>query len=137
MGGRCFEPAPDFFKKGAKMKICITSRGEALDSMVDERFGRAEKFIIYETETGRFEALDNTQNLQAMQGAGVQSAQKVIASGAKILITGHCGPKAYATLKAGGVKVYTSAKGTVKTAIEDYLKGALKEITAPDVESHW
>jgi len=119
------------------MKICITARGETLDSMLDERFGRAEKFIIYETETGEFEAVDNAQNLQAMQGAGVQSAQKVIASGVKILITGHCGPKAYITLKAGGVKVYTGAKDTVKKAIDDYLKGELKEIIAPDVESHW
>jgi len=119
------------------MKIGVTAKGESLDSMLDEQFGRAEKFIIYETETGESEAVDNAQNLQAMQGAGIQSAQKIIELGARVLITGHCGPKAYATLKAGGVKIFTGDRTTVKKAIDDYLKGGLKEIVAPDVESHW
>jgi len=119
------------------MKIAITARGKDLTSPVDERFGRAEFFIIYDTETGEFQAIDNTPNLQAMQGAGVQSAQKIIELGADVLLTGHCGPKAFQVLNAGGVKVCIGATGTVKEAIDAYLRGELKPSQAPDVQSHW
>ena len=119
------------------MKIAITAKGKDLSSPVDERFGRAEFFIIYDTETGEFQVIDNTPNLQAMQGAGVQSAQKIIELGAEVVLTGHCGPKAFQVLTAGGVKVCAEARGTVQEAIDAYLKGELKPSSAPDVNSHW
>ena len=50
------------------MKICITSEGNNLDSQVDSRFGRCQYFIIVETDTLEFDAIQNP-NIEAM---GVQ-----------------------------------------------------------------
>lgn len=41
------------------MKICITSEGKTLDSKVDPRFGRCQYFIIVDSETLVFEAVEN------------------------------------------------------------------------------
>ncbi len=119
------------------MKICITSQGDKLDSQVDPRFGRAAKFIMYETETKEFTVVDNKQNLQAAQGAGIQAGQNVASSGAKAVITGHCGPKAFQTLFAAGMEVYTGAEGTVAEAIQAWTDNKLQKASKADVVGHW
>lgn len=119
------------------MLICISSQGPDLDSQVDPRFGRAAQFIMVDTETGEAKAVDNKQNLQAAQGAGIQAAQTVANTGAKALVTGHCGPKAFVTLKAAGIAVYTGGTGTVAQALEDFKAGKLEKASGADVEGHW
>jgi hypothetical protein len=57
------------------MKIAISASGPTLESPVDPRFGRAACFIIYDSANGQFEAHDNKQNLNAVQGAGIQAAE--------------------------------------------------------------
>ncbi len=119
------------------MKIAVTAQGNEPESMVDPRFGRGKWFIIFDTDTEKYEALDNTQVLNLPQGAGIQAAQHIIDSGAEVLLTGHCGPNAFNTLSAGNVKVVTNASGTIKEAIEKYQSGELETTGAPDVEGHW
>ena len=119
------------------MKVAVTSQGQELSSPVDPRFGRAKFFIVVETETGEFSVADNTQNLNAAQGAGIQAGKNVVDLGAKVVITGHVGPKAFATLQTGGVQIYTGATGTVTDAIEQFKAGTLKQTNAADVEGHW
>lgn len=119
------------------MKIAITSEGDTLESMVDQRFGRASRFIIFDTEAETFTVLDNSQNLNAAQGAGIQSAQHVVDSGATVLITGHTGPKAFRVLTAGKIAIFLCEKETVQKAIDMWKKSELKEITEADVEGHW
>ncbi len=118
------------------MKVVVTSLGETVDSPVDQRFGRARYFVLYDTETGDWSAHDNKQNLQAAQGAGIQAGQAVINLGADALVTGHCGPKAFATLTAGEVEIYAGAAGTVKEAVDALKNGELKKAQDADVESH-
>jgi len=119
------------------MKIAISAAGKTLDSQVDPRFGRAVGFIIYDIETGTFEYKDNSQNLNAMQGAGIQSAKHLSDLGAGALITGHCGPKAFTALKAAGVKIYAGAVGTVEEVIGKFKSGGLSEAHEADVDGHW
>jgi predicted Fe-Mo cluster-binding NifX family protein len=119
------------------MKVAVTSQGRELGSPVDPRFGRAMFFAVVETETGEFTAADNSQNLNAAQGAGIQAGRNVVELGAQAVITGHVGPKAFATLQAGGVVVYTGATGTVAEAIQQFKAGTLKRSTGADVEGHW
>lgn len=119
------------------MKVVVTSLGETLDSPVDQRFGRARYFIFYDSGTGEWSAADNKQNLSAAQGAGIQAGQKVVELGAEVVLTGHCGPKAFATLRAGGIAVYSGAAGTVKESINTFLKGELKCADGADVEGHF
>jgi len=119
------------------MKVCISSQGNELTNQVDPRFGRAAAFIIIDADTGDFEAIDNKQNLQAAQGAGIQAAQNVAGSGAKAVITGHCGPKAFSTLKAAGIDIFTGASGTVAQALEAWKSGKLEKAAGADVRGHW
>ena len=119
------------------MKLAITSLGETLESPVDQRFGRARYFVLYDTDTEEWSAHDNQQNLSASQGAGIQSGQRVVEIGAEAVITGHCGPKAFATLQAGNVEVYPGASGTVNEAIAALLAGKLQKTENADVEGHF
>jgi predicted Fe-Mo cluster-binding NifX family protein len=119
------------------MKIAVSASGKTLDSQVDPRFGRAAGFIIYDMESTAFEYKDNSQNLNAMQGAGIQSAKHISDLGVGALITGHCGPKAFTALKAAGVKVYAGAAGTVEEVIENFKNGELSEDHEADVDGHW
>ena len=119
------------------MKVTITSQGNGLDSPVDPRFGRAKFFIVADSETDEFSAVDNVQNLNAAQGAGIQAGRTVVGLGAEAVITGHVGPKAFATLQAGGVAVYSGATGTVAEALEQFKAGALQQAENADVEGHW
>jgi len=119
------------------MKIAITTSGTDLNAAVDTRFGRAAGFIVYDTETKAFETADNTQNLNAAQGAGIQTAQNVAATGTKIVITGHCGPKAFRILSASKITVYLAEAGSVQNALDLFEKNGLTEIKGADVEGHW
>ena len=119
------------------MKAAITSTGEDLQSGVDPRFGRARWFVVVDTESDASEALDNEQNLNAMQGAGVQAAQNVSEAGVEAVITGNVGPKAFSVLGAAGIKIYTGATGTVADALEAFKAGKLEAAGGANVESHW
>ena len=119
------------------MKVAVTSYGQEMTSQVDPRFGRAKCFILADTETGDFATHDNTQNLSALQGAGIQAAGNVADLGAEAVITGHVGPKAFATLSAAGILVYTGAAGTIRDAIEQFRAGQLRPADQPNVDAHW
>ena len=119
------------------MRIAVTAQGRELSAPVDPRFGRAKLFVIVDTETGQFSAADNTQNLNAPQGAGIQAGRNVVELGVKAVLTGHVGPKAFATLQAGGVAIYGGATGTVADAVEQFKSDRLKQATGADVEGHW
>lgn len=119
------------------MKIIVTSSGENPESPVDPRFGRAAKFMVYDTASDQYESVDNIQNLHAAQGAGIQAAETVARLEADCILTGHCGPKAFMVLKAAGVKVYTGVEGTVADAVARYKSGELNPTEGADVEGHW
>ncbi len=119
------------------MKVAITSQGPDMNSAVDPHFGRAKCFIVVDTETGDFAAHDNSQNLNAVQGAGIQAGRNVIDLGVEAVITGNVGPKAFATLQAGGVEIYIGATGSVNDAIEQLKAGTLELVSKANVEGHW
>lgn len=120
------------------MKISISSQGTSPDSTVDPRFGRAAQFLIYDTDAASYEVVSNAQGLSAAQGAGIKAAETISNHGVQVLITGHCGPKAFSTLKAAGIEVFSGAEGlTVSQAIEKYKSGQMNVSTASDVAGHW
>ena len=117
------------------MKICVTSEGNDLGSMVDPRFGRCRNFIIVDTDSLGFEVVENP-NVESMGGAGIQSAQLVASKQVKAVLTGNVGPNAFQTLQAAGIEVFTGVSGTVKEVIEKYKKGEFKAVAGPSVGSH-
>lgn len=119
------------------MKVAFTTSGEALDAPLDERFGRAPKFLIYDLDENSFEIIDNKQNVDAPQGAGVQAARTIAQSGAASLVTGHCGPKAFEVLSVAGIEVYNTNEPTVAAALEAFKGGKLQAAKSADVGGHW
>lgn len=119
------------------MKIAFSASGDTLDAQLDARFGRAAKFIIVDSDTDEYVVVDNTQNLNAAQGAGIQSAKHVVSAGAGALVSGHTGPKAFKVLSAAGVEIYLSSAATVRDALDAWKKGELHKIDTADVEGHW
>jgi predicted Fe-Mo cluster-binding NifX family protein len=119
------------------MKVVVTTQEQTLESPVDPRFGRTKYFLLVDTNTGEFTAHDNAQNLNAPQGAGIQAAQSVARLNAEAVLTGHVGPKAFTTLQAANIAVYTGVSGTARDAIEQFKSGKLAIAAKADVEGHW
>ncbi len=119
------------------MKIAVTSQGTDLDAQVDPRFGRAAYVIVVDSDNYEFQVIDNSANVNAMKGAGIQAASNVVNSGAEVLLTGFCGPNAFKALQAGKVAVSNDAAGTVKEAVQSYLDGKLPHADSANVEGHW
>ena len=119
------------------MKIAITSKGKDLDSPMDPRFGRAAYILIVDTLNQGVEVLDNSENVNAFKGAGIQAAVTVSDRGAKVLLTGYCGPNAFKTLNATGVKVANDVTGTVRDAVIAYSQGKVSFADGANVEGSW
>ena len=117
------------------MRIAITAGEPTLDADVDPRFGRCAYFVIVNTDTMDFEAIENP-NTALGQGAGIRSAQLVAGKGVNLVLTGHCGPKAYEALLAAGIGVVLECSGIVRDAVAQFQAGKLKPAVEPNVISH-
>ena len=119
------------------MLVAFSTEGGNLDSNLDTRFGRCRNFLVLDPSSSDFKVIENSQNLNAAQGAGIQSAQNVIASGAQALVTGHCGPKAFKVLQAAGIPIYLGEEKTIRSLVEEFRNGNLEQLVSPDVEGQW
>ncbi|WP_136795631.1 NifB/NifX family molybdenum-iron cluster-binding protein [Desulfosediminicola ganghwensis] len=120
------------------MKIAVTAQGPGLEDLVDPRFGRAAYILIIDQQTREVvEAVDNMKNIQAFKGAGIQAATMVSDKGAKVLLTGYCGPNAFTTLKAAGVQVVNDVTGTVAEALATFARGDVQYSEQPNTDGHW
>jgi len=107
------------------VKLALTTSGETLEAPLDPRFGRAPRFLVFETDTNAFEIVDNQAGVDAAHGAGVQAAERLARLRVRGLVTGHCGPKALSVLVSAGIEVYNTDAKTVAEAIEAYRAGTL------------
>ena len=102
-------------------KICITAQGKDLEAEVDPNFGRARYFLIFDPQKQEFEAVENP-NIEAAQGAGIQTAQLISSHGVGTVLTGSCGPNAQRALNSSGIKVITGIEGKVKDVLVKLIK---------------
>jgi len=119
------------------MKIAVTSTAPDFDAPMDPRFGRAACFLVVDTETMAWSVVENSQNLNAAQGAGIQAGKTIVETGCTAIITGNCGPKAFHVLTGAGIKIVTGAKGTARQAVEQFKAGELQVSSDANVEGHW
>jgi predicted Fe-Mo cluster-binding NifX family protein len=119
------------------MKVAVTSQGKEFASQVDQRFGRSKYLLVVDTETNDFTVHDNELNLNARQGAGIQTGQNIANLGVEAVITGNVGPNASKTLNAADVKIFLTEKQTVAESVESLKAGKLKQVDQANVEGHW
>lgn len=119
------------------MKIAVTSKGTDLGAAVDPRFGRAAYIIVVDRDSLEFEVLDNADNVNAFKGAGIQAATMISDNDAQVLLTGFCGPNAFQTLQAAGIKVVNDVSGTVRDAVNAFNRGSYTFSEDANVDGHW
>ncbi len=113
------------FLKGGTMRVLVTALGDSMNASVDERFGRAEYFIIYDTGTKNFEAIKNPF-LNDQGGVGVSAAKFTVEKGVDAVISGSYGPNALEILRASSIKLYNAQNRTVQENIDKLLEGKLE-----------
>jgi predicted Fe-Mo cluster-binding NifX family protein len=116
------------------MRIAVSTLGPGVDALVDERFGRARYLQVFEGED-RVVTLDNAVNFDALQGAGIGAAEKVVEQGVDAVITGHLGPKAYRALQAAGVRGYNGAGLNAREAIRAFHSDGLPVLSEGEAHS--
>ncbi len=119
------------------MKIAISAREPSLEAEIDPRFGRARWLVIYDSDSGEWEGHDNSENCNAVQGAGIKAAELVCEKGCLAVITGHLGPKAFNVLERTGISGYLKNSGSVNEAIRDLMDGKLSVSAEADTKGHW
>jgi predicted Fe-Mo cluster-binding NifX family protein len=119
------------------MKGAVTSQGDTLDAQLDPRFGRAAYILIVDTETLEFETFNNQENKDSFKGAGIQAAATVSDKDAEVLLTGFCGPNAFKTLDAAGVKVVNDQGGRVIDVVQKFKQGNAVFADDANKDGHW
>jgi len=112
------------------MKVIFSVReNKSADSLLDERFGRAAGFMLFDDEAHEWLWIDNASNANAAGGAGVQAGQTVVSSGAEIYIGAELGPKAMAVLSKSQIKLFLGIPGkSVQENYRLYKEGKLEKI---------
>ncbi|MBO8160516.1 MAG: NifB/NifX family molybdenum-iron cluster-binding protein [Thermosipho sp. (in: Bacteria)] len=109
------------------MKIAIPSEGKTLDSMINDRYARAEFIIIYDTDKEEIIEIIENDTSEA-HGKGPKVSQMLVNKGIKVLITQSVGKNAFDVLKAANIEIYLSKKDNIKDVIQNYKNGNLIKI---------
>jgi predicted Fe-Mo cluster-binding NifX family protein len=118
------------------MKIAVPAKTEGFGAIIDDRFGRCEKFVIYNTKTKEVESVDNTAKDES-GGAGGKAVRVLSKNGVEAVIVPELGPKASDAMKAFEIKAYKKDGSlTVDEVIKSYEEGKLEEIQFATVEEH-
>lgn len=109
------------------MKIALPVEEKILNTPVCVSFGRTPLFVIFDTENGEFEFIDNSA-AASQGGAGIKAAQLLADKGAKAVITFRCGENAAAVLKPAEIMLYKAVDGTAFDNIEKFRLGELSHL---------
>jgi predicted Fe-Mo cluster-binding NifX family protein len=111
------------------MRLAISASGPALSDAVDGRFGRAAYFVLVDPATMEYEAIDNSTNRDALQGAGIAAAELVAEQKAEAVLTAQLGPKAFRALEAASIPAYAVSGMTVAEAARAFESGDLERLS--------
>ena len=119
--------------------VAISAEGPSVDDAVDPRYGRAGGFVLAAFPHGDLSLapsityLDNGDAQIRATGAGIATTEHLADAGVSVVISGYVGPKAFAALKAGGVKIGQNLDNmTVAEAVDLYKAGRVEFADAPN-----
>jgi len=116
------------------MKICITAKEGSLDSELDPRFGRAQNYLIYDTESKEFKVIPN-ESVNASGGAGTAASQLMSTESVDAVISGNYGPNAATGLQALDIEMYTRGVESISKIINKFEAGELTKVASATVEA--
>lgn len=118
------------------MIIGVCAKEEKLDSKLADRFGRAECYVIFNTETEEILTTENSAKNEA-SGAGGSAVKILDQYNVKVILAPELGPKAMDAIKAFEMEAYNfNGSKTVKEAIENYKSGNLKMFLTNSNDGH-
>ena len=118
------------------MKIAVASKGEGLKARIDDRFGRADYFVIVDLENMKETTIENTAKDEA-SGAGGRAVRLLANEGVEVVVAPELGPKAVTEIKAFEMKVYKQSDfEVVEDVVKGYQEGKLEEMKVATVEEH-
>jgi predicted Fe-Mo cluster-binding NifX family protein len=98
---------------------------------VEPWFGRAPYFLIVDTGSMVYDAIENEDAAGSVDIDEINAARLVIEAGVQAVLTGNCGFEARRMLAAAGIKLFEGVPGTVEQAVEQFKSGRLLEVSAP------
>jgi len=101
------------------MKIAISSTGNSLESLLDQRFGRCAFFVVYDTENKAMEFIPNP-NKDIEEGAGTASVQLVASKDVSKIIAGEFGIKIKSLLDS--LKIQMIIPGEAELKIKNIIE---------------
>lgn len=109
------------------MILLISAQQPESQSPINERFGRTEWLMKYDSETAQWQSLTNPGS-QRSGGAGVAAAQFVIDQKADVVISGAFGPNAAGAFRAANItmSLFSKEVKTVQQAAEYFLQDKLE-----------
>ena len=118
-----------YTKIGGNMIFAITTQKGGLNDTVTSVFGRAATITIIDID----ESTRSIRNTKVVSnpganlggGAGIETAQFIVAQGVNAVISGDYGVNSGGILAQAGIKMFVGS-GTVKQAVLDALDGKLQ-----------
>lgn len=114
------------------MKIAVSSTEKNINSIMDDRFGRCDYFIIYDNQSKEVSFIEN-EGKKTGAGAGIVAAQQMIDKNVDILITGYLGPNAFKVFEGFEIEVFKCSDVKVEEALKAYEDNKLEKLTDPSV----
>lgn len=109
------------------MRILLPMNQEDHHSLISSRFARAPLFMIFDTQTGGWETIEN-EAAHESGGAGTKAAGIVADLGVDVVITPQLGEKAADVLKMAEIKIYESIHGNAEENIGNFEIGKLNPL---------
>ncbi len=111
------------------MRICVPTQSNiGKQAQVQDHFGSAPYFTIYDVDQDICEIVDNSDRHHA-HGAchplGVLDGKRINA-----VVCSAVGGRAIDKLNEGGIRVYRASEATVEEIVSRYRTGDLEEVTA-------
>ena len=117
------------------MRIAISLQtNDDLDSVVANHFGRCPYFALVDMEGNEVQAIEVIDNPYYAAHQPGQVPQFIHDQKADVMLSGGMGGQAIQFFKQFGIEAATGAAGTVRTTLEKYFGGKLRE-AAPCAES--
>ncbi len=113
------------------MRVAVAASGNDLSSKLADRFARADYFIVYDTDSGEYEVIENQVAMSQAHGAGPRVVQMIASLGVDAVILPGIGSNAFEALSAAGVKAYIGKPVSVEENIKMLLNGKLEEVKSP------
>jgi predicted Fe-Mo cluster-binding NifX family protein len=100
-----------------------------LDSPRSGHFGHCDVFTLVHTDDGEVRDVTIVQNAPHVQGGCQAPVNLLYTSGADAIIVGGIGMRPLMGFRQMGIEVYYGPEGeTVRTLVDDFLKGSLQMI---------